>query len=252
MWEYNENTLKLDAVVESLGLDFVSYISADINYVGKIENFRGVHVIRDPRDIVTSAYFSHLHSHSTEHWPELAEFRKVLQKLPKDEGFLENMKFTEVLRIDGWDVNLFSTLNEWDYSLSNVLEVKFEELIKNPYQVFLKIFDFWGISEHSSVTAKSLLKNYLRHKYSNAPRIKTILGTAYKIPAWWLLYFIYDYRFTKLAGGRSVGEENAKSHYRKGGAGDWVNHFNEQHKKYFKENYNDLLVKLGYEKDDNW
>jgi sulfotransferase 6B1 len=44
-----------------------------------------------------------------------------------------------------------------------------------------------------------------------------------------------------------------KSHtFRSGKSGGWREHFSEQHKKLFKEIAGDLLVKLGYEKNNDW
>ena len=44
-----------------------------------------------------------------------------------------------------------------------------------------------------------------------------------------------------------------KSHtFRSGKTGGWTQHFTEEHKKLFKDVAGDLLVKLGYEKDNNW
>ena len=44
-----------------------------------------------------------------------------------------------------------------------------------------------------------------------------------------------------------------KSHtFRSGKTGGWKQHFTDEHKKLFKEVAGDLLVKLGYEKDNNW
>jgi hypothetical protein len=44
-----------------------------------------------------------------------------------------------------------------------------------------------------------------------------------------------------------------KSHtFRSGKTGGWTQHFTEEHKKLFKEVAGDLLVKLGYEKDNDW
>jgi len=40
--------------------------------------------------------------------------------------------------------------------------------------------------------------------------------------------------------------------FRKGQIGDWRNHFTEEHKRAFKEVYEDALVRLGYEKDNDW
>ncbi|MEW6636194.1 MAG: sulfotransferase domain-containing protein [Actinomycetota bacterium] len=40
--------------------------------------------------------------------------------------------------------------------------------------------------------------------------------------------------------------------FRKGQTGDWRNHFTEAHRHAFKEETGDLLVRLGYERDQNW
>jgi sulfotransferase family protein len=251
MWGYHNNSFTLDCLVENLGLDFVSYISADIKYIGDKQRYRGIHVVRDPRDIVVSSYFSHRYSHPTDHWPELIEFRKLLGKLPEDEGLLENMKFTAKLRVDGWDLNFFDTLIEWDYSMSNVMEVKFEDLVANPYQIFLAMFEFLGLVDDTDMLVsgiKSLLRYKLQSRHPHWLTFKKID----QIPAWMLFSFVHANRFAKLAGGRDQGQEDVRSHYRRGTPGDWKNHFNDQHKNFFKDYYNDLLIKLGYEKDDNW
>jgi hypothetical protein len=248
MWNYGSG-FTLDKAVDENKLDFVSYTDADLNYIGGLDRFRGIHVIRDPRDIAISSYFSHRNSHSTDGWPELAEFRKDLERLPKDEGILENIKFTAQLPTDGWNINLFDTMKEWNYQAENVMEVRFEDLIRDPYQNFLEMFGFLGLLEFSEPYASSLLRYCVRK--SQPRRIIGIQPLA-SIPAWVLLMIVYQNRFAKLAGGRKKGEEDEKSHYRKGTPGDWRNHFNERHKQYFKEHYNDLLVKLGYERDYDW
>ena len=44
-----------------------------------------------------------------------------------------------------------------------------------------------------------------------------------------------------------------KSHtFRSGKTGGWTQHFTEEHKKLFKDMAGDLLVKLGYEKNNDW
>ena len=56
----------------------------------------------------------------------------------------------------------------------------------------------------------------------------------------------------KFTTGRDNGREQSGSFYRKGIAGDWVNHFSEADKRQFKELAGDLLIELGYEKDLDW
>jgi hypothetical protein len=45
----------------------------------------------------------------------------------------------------------------------------------------------------------------------------------------------------------------SRSHtFRSGQAGGWREHFTEEHKKLFKDVTGDLLVRLGYEKSNDW
>jgi Sulfotransferase domain len=59
-------------------------------------------------------------------------------------------------------------------------------------------------------------------------------------------------RFEKLSGGRERGQEDIKSHYRKGVHGDWQNHFTPAITRRFKQLYGDLLVLAGYERGIDW
>lgn len=57
--------------------------------------------------------------------------------------------------------------------------------------------------------------------------------------------------FEKRAG-RRRGEEDIKSHYRKGIAGDWKNRFTDRIKAEFKQLFGQVLIETGYEKDLDW
>ena len=205
-------------------IDFLTYANADIEFVSQMEDFTGFHVIRDPRDIAVSSYFSHLHSHGTDNWPALAKHREKLKNVDKSEGLFLDMEFIR----PG-----FKRLENWTYNLPNVMEVKMEELTRNPDNKFVEIFDFLGILD----------------KKSSWLTLKPKPG---KISLKKLAQILRQKRFSVLSGGRKPGEEKVNHHFRKGVPGDWANHFNEDHKKYFKEKYNHLLIKLGYETDDNW
>lgn len=52
--------------------------------------------------------------------------------------------------------------------------------------------------------------------------------------------------------GRAPGQENQFSHRRKGIAGDWRNHFNQELGRCFEEAFPGLLTALGYESGDDW
>jgi hypothetical protein len=51
---------------------------------------------------------------------------------------------------------------------------------------------------------------------------------------------------------RKRGQEDSSSRSRKGIVGDWKNVFTEEDKSGFKEIAGDLLIKLGYEKTNDW
>jgi hypothetical protein len=60
------------------------------------------------------------------------------------------------------------------------------------------------------------------------------------------------HRFQKLSAGRSQGQENQHSFFRKGIAGDWQNHFTPAIKERYKRQIGDFLIELGYEQDYSW
>jgi lipopolysaccharide transport system ATP-binding protein len=63
---------------------------------------------------------------------------------------------------------------------------------------------------------------------------------------------ILSCRFERLTGGRARGEEDIRSHERKGVVGDWRNHFTDRLTREFKVRFADVLVATGYEQDDRW
>ena len=78
----------LAAYVVDEGIDVMSCLAADHAQVEALRPLKGVHVIRDPRDIIVSGYFSHKHSHPVGHLPHMAADRQQLQEVSKDEGLL--------------------------------------------------------------------------------------------------------------------------------------------------------------------
>lgn len=225
-------------------VDVLSFDNADYEFVKQLENFRGFHVIRDPRDITVSAYFSHLYSHglSRSIW---VEQRKKLQDLPKSDGLLYEMESRK---------DQFKVMHDWDYTLPNVMEVKMEEMTQNPYKNLTNVFIFLGLVDETVFTVK---KRFLYCCHSGLRRIETIskLNIPFapkKLPAERFLGILWENEFSKKARGRKLGQEDVKSHYRKGTPGDWRNHFEDIHYDYFYEHYQHVLTKLGYEQDSSW
>ena len=68
------------------------------------------------------------------------------------------------------------------------------------------------------------------------------------MPDGMLRELLEDHSFRALSGGRRPGEEDVVSHYRKGIAGDWKNHFTDEHIEKFRAVTNDLATLTGYER----
>jgi len=215
------------------GIDFMGYTNASDKILECLKSIdhKGFHVIRDPRDIVVSGYFSHKYSHPIDKAPWIAEHR--------EEGMLLELDYCSLY---------FERLATWNFEIPHIYETTYEKLIKNPYNEFCNIFTFLGIqiltfnplvlgNDVTRIFFKKYLGIYIRKKYCvSAFNLKRILNR---------------HEFTKKAK-RPKGEEDPKSHYRKGIAGDWKNYFIPKLKSAFKERWGELLIKLGYEKDFEW
>ncbi len=240
MFDFN-----LTEFVNERKVDFLIYSNAKFKQVEDLDSLRGFHIIRDPRDLIVSAYFSHLYSHSTHNWRDLTDHREKLEKLPKNEGLLLEMEFCR---------RFLEDMYNWKYDSSNILELKMEDVISNPYKKFLEIFKHLRILDESGFGLKATIPYFLPTLTNSLykKRLVPLRTPLDKIPAEKLLGIIYKNDFSRKSGGRKTGEENLKNHYRKGMPGDWKNHFGEEHTRLFKENYNDVLIKLEYESSSAW
>jgi hypothetical protein len=246
---YDEKLFDQDLAgyVQRERLDFLSYVNADFAHVAQLPRVRGFHVVRDPRDLVVSAYFSHKQSHPTHAWPELVPHRERLQKLSKRDGLLAEMDFS---------ARFLEQMSTWDYGQENVLELKQEEFTSDPYGGFIRAFRFLGALDEEHY-AKKDWPRYLARATANilwrwSRRSSPLRWPMPRIPGERLLGIVFDQRFEKHAAGREKGKEDSASHYRKGVGGDWVHHFEEIHVERFKERWNGLLLRLGYEHDADW
>ncbi|HKI46870.1 MAG TPA: sulfotransferase domain-containing protein [Balneolales bacterium] len=188
------------------------YISYD-NYINipKPEKHRTIFIMRDPRDIVVSWYYSTKYSHAL--MGQIAEFRDRLNQLDLFEGLQFAITFLD-------NFGLFKALGSWSQSESDskVLVVKYENLIgNNSDDTFSKIFNHCQID----MGKKELEK------------------------------LIAEYSFKSMSK-RDPGQEDKKSHLRKGISGDWKNNFPEELKTFFKEKTGNLLEIIGYEVTEDW
>jgi hypothetical protein len=98
------------------------------------------------------------------------------------------------------------------------LELRYEELLADPAAVMTRVATHFQLDNSSE-------------------RIGTI---------------VEDHSFQRLSGRRSRGQEDNRSFYRKGIAGDWRNHFTPELRKVYGRLIGDFLMEFGYEQDDRW
>lgn len=219
----------------------IAYTNADIEQVRRLSPMPAFHIIRDPRDVLVSGYFSHRNSHPTKGWPELIAYREKIQALNTEDGLLAEIDFS------GPTIDLMGT---WDYQQESVLELSFEEMVADPYAAWLRIGLHLRLVEERETTWLDDLSNLSDRllrvlQHLSRQRIRKRIPRS-KVPAETFLGIVHQHRFSKLAKGRRPGEEDASSHYRKGEPGDWKNHFTSKVEARFQERFPGLLDKLGY------
>lgn len=227
--------------LERRPVDVLSYINARWEHVRDLDEVVGFHVIRDPRDILVSAYFSHLHSHETRAWPELEEHRRRLRSASEREGLFLQIDFIS---------DVFEALRAWKYEADGILELTFEELTTRPYATFLRVFEHLGLLDDGGFGLRRQLGYAVRGLWNQALDLagapRSLRARRRSIPGERLLAVVYQNRFDRKSDGRSRGEEDPESHYRKGVAGDWRNHLDRAHVEELERRFPGLLDVTGY------
>jgi Sulfotransferase domain len=182
------------------------YISFD-NFVAipKPEHYKAFFVMRDPRDILISWYFSMKHSHTA--LGNVVKLREILDAMSFHEGISYAMAHLN-------DRGYFQALASWIDAPRrdpNTLVVRFEDLIGTAsVQVFDTLFRHCDVHMPQNILRRLLTK----------------------------------YSFEALAG-RKQGEERKEEHYRKGTAGDWMNYLTDGLEKKLEELTDNLIARLG-------
>lgn len=109
----------------------------------RLPRFRGSHMIRDPRDVVVSAYFYHLRT--TEPWalePQEAygglSYQDYLRGFDKHEGLLAEIRRSGATSI--------ADMTRWNYADPRFLELRYEEMLGDEAGGFRRLFEFYGFA----------------------------------------------------------------------------------------------------------
>lgn len=174
--------------------------------IPKPARYKTFYVLRDPRDIVVSWYYSAKNSHvQVDPIPRL---RKRLQELDFEAG----LRFIIDELLD-WD--LFGCQRSWVENVDSDSAVR--------------IFRYEGLAADERGFLGELLD------YLEIPMDQETFEDLYRRHA-----------FERYAKGRKKGQEDQASHYRSGSSGDWRTRFSDETYAYFREKTGDLVETLGY------
>lgn len=183
---------------------------------------RVIHIIRDGRDAAVSAMHHTWNFGNVRENSKMAEKREAYRRNPLELLEADQSIFAgNLLRKAAWEwTTLVGSVVEDGPKLlgDNYREVRYEDLLERPGEEVGKLLEFLGAR-------------------SDERAVGRCIGTA---------------SFEKLSEGRKRGQEDPTSFFRKGVAGEWKNVFTRRDRRIFKEESGELLVRLGYEKDDNW
>ena len=171
------------------------------------ERYRAFFVLRDPRDLLVSWYFSNLYSHPTN--PIVAERRAQLATMDTEAGLRHQLE-TEL-------ASVFDMLCAWaerSETDDHIRLVHYEDLTgPDTDHHWTELFDHCGMPVPDQIR-------------------RDVLAT---------------YAFRNLTGGRPAASEDVQAKYRKGTAGDWRAHFTPELEATFETRFPGLVTRLGYE-----
>jgi hypothetical protein len=191
------------------------------NYIDldRFEDIRVVRVIRDPRDLIISAYY--YHKRAAEPWTKLANptdedwklvrgavpanlptntsLTKYLNEVSLEEGLHAEIEFRKYH---------YQSMLEWPENDPRVILLRYEDIIGNEVRTFWKILSFFGFSLPTRVIGSRLAKRF-----------------------------------------SSKSKHAVVQHIRNPNSGQWREHFTPGLTKRFNELYGDVLNRYGYSLD---
>lgn len=174
------------------------------NALPKPEKYRAFFIMRDPRDVVVSGYFSLRNSHTP--MGDVLRHRKALQELPFKEGLLYVINHLA-------ETHLFAQIKSWVVAPSD-----------ETFRVF-RYEDLVGERQADEVD------QLMRH-------------CGIIIPPAELTALLDRHGFSRMRKKRR--EAGPTAHYRKGKAGDWLNHFDDDIYDAFAAATGNLVKLCGY------
>ena len=220
--------------------DVVNFANSTIEFVKLNRPYTGTHMIRDPRDVIISGYL--YHAHCKEKWcrnvPDITIRPIEFPQIPRSQysrsgkwrkeyiqslngcSYQDNINnrnqndgiLFEMNHYGRWTIE---SMLDWDYDNPHIMEIKFEDVMRDFMGSFEKIFSHYEFSEQISCELLKLIGNENINNISD----KEI-------------------------------QESDHIHSRQ--TSKWQKYFSSEHKALFKDMFGDVLINLGYENNNNW
>ncbi|MFZ0664298.1 MAG: sulfotransferase domain-containing protein [Acidimicrobiales bacterium] len=158
-------------------------------------SFKGTHIIRDPRDVLVSAYFYHLRT--DEQWVHKARpkwggrsYQELLRSLNTRDGI-----FTELERLSRLE---FKDLKTWAYDNPEILELRYEDVLANEHSMMERIFRHYGFTDAAVAQSADIAARFSL----NSPMTKLDPHVRSGLPGQWREVLEPDHveRFKELTG----------------------------------------------------
>lgn len=209
-------TLPDNAVITNIYCDRTSF-----DAMPKPDEFRAFYMMRDPRELIVSSYWSWRVNHPGGHGN-----RKLLNDMLEEDGLLWTVRELDER------LGVFRAMRSWvDPELhKQIAYVKFEDFFDARYYVFavMGLLDYLG--------ATGLHKEIIHDGsdiFPGSPQFADLLKR---------------FSFPILSGGRLPGQEDKTSHYRRGQTGSWREMPDSVLKDFYKRTDN-LVELLRYENE---
>ncbi|WP_176083653.1 hypothetical protein [Martelella sp. HB161492] len=166
----------------------VAPVDADIVFFGNSSYERaaggqlaGLHFVRNPLNILVSAYFSHLKTHPDAGWSNLTMQRALLKAVSQNDGLHLTNLFLDRSDINDGAIGPLYALRKWDFDDALFETIRVEDMVRAPSETISSIPAFAALDLPDS----------------------------------------QDFSFEKASGGRTPGQVDENSHYRSGDPDEW-------------------------------
>jgi len=183
-------------------------VAINANYgFARQRGWSGVHIIRNPLDLLCSAYYSHRDTHLLGSWAQLMRQRQILQAVSKSEGMLMTLAFLERVDFDVRVIGPFISLRCWDYADGAYATLRMEDVV----------------ADVEATLGAAFRKHF---------------GADLKLPE------ASDFVFEAFSRGRKPGELDSRSHYRLGRAGVWADELPQAAVQYIRLHLGEVLKRF--------